>query len=117
MNSPQFGVIQFGKVQCGKVRSSFSAYLDGAVSGRQMQAIALHLEECRECREEYEGLQTIQRSLAALGPARAPADLGTRLRVAISHESAARESAWLDRLAWKWENSIRPLAVQVSAGA
>jgi hypothetical protein len=103
--------------QCSKVQSSFSAYLDGAVSGKQMQSIASHLDGCVECREEFDGLRAMQRSLAMLGPAKAPADLAMRLRIVISHEAAARESSWRDRLALKWENTIRPLAVQVSAGA
>lgn len=107
MNSPD----------CDKVRSSFSSYLDGAVDGRQMQAIALHLEECSDCRGEFEMLRLMQNSLASLGPARAPADMGTRLRVAISHEIATRRRNWKDVIALKWENTIRPWAVQVSAGA
>jgi hypothetical protein len=107
MNSPQ----------CGKVRSSFSAYLDGAVDGRQMQAMAEHLRGCEDCRGDFEALRKMQSSLVSLGPARAPADLGTRLRVAISHEIASRKRSWRDVLALKWENTIRPWAVQVSAGA
>jgi hypothetical protein len=59
----------------------------------------------------------MQGSLASLGPARAPADLGTRLRVAISHEIAASKRSWRDVIALKWENTIRPWAVQISAGA
>ena len=103
--------------QCSKVQSSFSAYLDGAVSGKQMQSIAGHLDGCVECREEFDELQEMQRSLAMLGPAKAPADLAMRLRIAISHEAAEKKSSWLDRLELKWENTIRPLVVQVSAGA
>ena len=103
--------------QCGKVQSLFSAYLDGAVSGRQMQSIAGHLESCAECSGEFEGLRSMQSSLELLGPAKAPADLAMRLRIAISHEAAAKRSNWRDTLALKWENTIRPLAVQVSAGA
>ena len=34
---------------CQKCQSSFSAYLDGAVSGQQMQQIAQHLESCVDC--------------------------------------------------------------------
>lgn len=101
---------------CGTVRSSFSAYLDGAIDGNQMQSIAQHLEGCEICRTEFDALRQMQRSLAMLGPARAPADMGTRLRVAISHEIAAEKSSWRDTLALKWENAFRPLIVQVSAG-
>lgn len=101
---------------CTKYRSSFSSYLDGAVSGKQMQRIAQHLDSCSECAQEFAALRTMQRSLASLGPAKAPADLGLRLRLAISHEQARRKSNWLETLSVKWDNAIRPMLVQVSAG-
>lgn len=101
---------------CRKVQSSFSAYLDGAVSGRQMQRIAKHLEGCSGCTQEFSALRAMQQSLATLGPAKAPADLGLRLRLAISHEQARRTSNWRDSLSLKWENTVRPMLVQVSAG-
>jgi hypothetical protein len=101
---------------CQKCRSSFSAYLDGAVSGRRMQQIAQHLETCSGCSQEFAGLRAMQQSLAVLGPAKAPADLGLRLRLAISHEQARRSSNWLDWLTLRWENAVRPMVLQVSAG-
>jgi hypothetical protein len=101
---------------CRKHQSSFSAYLDGAVSGKQMQQIARHLEACSGCAREFDTLRAMQRTLATLGPAKAPADLGLKLRLAISHEQAKRESSWLDSLSLKWDNVIRPMLVQVSAG-
>ena len=101
---------------CQKYQSSFSTYLDGAVSGKQMQRIAQHLEACAGCAREFAALRVMQQSLAALGPAKAPADLGLRLRLAISHEQARRKSNWLETLSLKWDNAIRPLLVQVSAG-
>jgi hypothetical protein len=101
---------------CQKCRSSFSAYLDGAVSGKQMQQIAQHLETCAACAREFSALRAMQRSLASLGPAKAPADLGLKLRLAISHEQARRKSSWFDTLGLKWDNAIRPMLVQVSAG-
>ena len=101
---------------CQKFQPSFSAYLDGAVSGREMQQIALHLENCGECAREFAAMRAMQKTLAALGPAKAPEDLGLRLRLAISHEQARRKSNWLDSLSVKWDNVFRPWLVQVSAG-
>lgn len=102
--------------KCARFRSSFSPYLDGMVSGREMHEIAQHLESCSKCQEEFDGLKSMERSLAVLGPAKAPADLAMRLRVAISHEKAATKDRWLDGLSVKWENTVRPMLVQVSAG-
>jgi hypothetical protein len=101
---------------CSKIQSSFSAYLDGAITGRQMQEISRHLESCDHCKQEFDGLRTMQQSLSMLGPAKAPADLGMKLRIAISHERAAMKSSWKDTLSLKWDNTFRPLLVQVSAG-
>ena len=101
---------------CKKIQSSFSAYLDGAVNGRQMQQIAQHLETCTGCASEFAALRAMQQSLSALGPAKAPADLGLKLRLAISHERANKQSSWLDALSLKWDNTVRPMLVQVSAG-
>jgi hypothetical protein len=101
---------------CDSIRPSFSAYLDGAIPGRQMQEIARHLESCGDCRREFDGLRAMQQSLAVLGPAKAPADLGMKLRLAISHERAAMKASWRDAFSLKWDNTVRPLLVQASAG-
>jgi hypothetical protein len=101
---------------CLKNQSHFSAYLDGAVSGRQMQQIARHLESCEHCSQEFAELRAVQQSLAVLGSLKAPADLGLKLRLAISHQQAERKSSWLDNLSLKWDNAIRPMLLQVSAG-
>jgi len=37
-------------------------------------------------------------------------------QVAISHEHAQRKSSWLDAVSLKWDNAVRPMLVQVSAG-
>ena len=101
---------------CVKIRSYFSAYLDGAVSGSRMQEIARHLDRCEDCTQEFSGLRAMQQTLASLGPAKAPADLALKLRLAISHEHAQRKSNWLDAVSLKWDNAVRPMLVQVSAG-
>jgi len=113
--------------ECANVRASFSDYLDGAVSGQEMQAIARHLEGagaasdpavhgCRECASEFAAWRKTHRAVSALRPAKAPADLALRLRLAISHENARRSSRLLGRLSLAWENAVRPMLVQVSAG-
>jgi hypothetical protein len=101
---------------CSKTRYCFSAYLDGAVPGKRMQEIARHLESCGECTQEFSDLRTMQQSLATLGPVKVPADLGLKLRLAISHAHAQRKSSWLDAVSIKWDNAVRPMLVQVSAG-
>lgn len=114
--NPQNTAQAFPSTACLKIRSHFSAYLDGAVSGHLMQEIARHLGACGECNQEFASLQCVQQSLASLGPMKAPADLGLKLRLAISHEHAQRKSNWFDAVSLTWENAVRPMLVQVSAG-
>lgn len=101
---------------CSAFQSLFSAYLDGAVSGRGMQSIASHLKGCAGCCREFEGLRAMQESLSALRSVKAPADLGMKLRLAISHERARSKSSWVDGFRLKWDNAVRPMVLQVSAG-
>jgi Putative zinc-finger len=101
---------------CNTIRDSFSDYLDGAVSGHEMQAIAEHLESCHACTREFDAWRTMQHSLAMLRPAKAPANLGLKLRLAISRENSKRTFGFIDRMKLQWENSVRPLLIQVSAG-
>ena len=101
---------------CESMQASFSAYLDGAVSGLAMQQIAEHLEACPDCAHEFAAWRAVQDSLAMLPTAKAPTDLGLKLRIAISHENSKRASNILDSLSLYWENAIRPFALQASAG-
>ncbi len=104
------------KPQCDAIRNCFSDYLDGAITGQQMQEIARHLEACPGCAEEFSAWRTMQSSLAAMRPAKAPADLSLKLRLAISREQSKRTSSILDTLSLQWDNVVRPALIHVSAG-
>ncbi len=101
---------------CTQVRQSFSNYLDGAITGREMQEIAAHLDGCDSCRHEFDTWRGLQRVLETVGPLKAPEDLGLKLRLAISHESARRTGKWTDPFTVRWENHLRPMFLQISAG-
>ena len=87
-----------------------------------MQQIARHIEGvegaggCEVCAHELAAWKLTQNALAALRPAKAPADLPLKLRLAISREKARRESRWRDRLSLMWDNVVQPRLVQLSAG-
>jgi anti-sigma factor RsiW len=101
---------------CQDVQASFSDYLDGAVSGNDMRDIAAHLDACTECHAEFASLCSIQQGLASLRCVKVPSNLGLKLRVAISQQKAKQDKRWIDSLAVRWENAIRPMLIQVSAG-
>lgn len=102
--------------ECGTVLGRLSEYMDGAVSGREMQRIDRHLAACRACAEEFSLGARVQQSLATLGSVRPPANLGLRLRLAISHEQNRGWRSGLETLGLRWTNAIRPIVLQASAG-
>lgn len=101
---------------CRAIRAQFSAYLDGNLTGVAMQSIARHLESCPECAEDFNLWRGMQRSLANLGPARPPADLGLRIRVALSQEHARTPRNTLATWKVRWQNTFAPFLLQASAG-
>jgi Putative zinc-finger len=102
--------------KCADLREQFSDYLDGAVTGATMQEIAAHLEVCSGCAAEFAQWRIAQSLISSIGPAKAPADLGLRLRVALSQESANTAQAKFARSRVRWQNTFAPLFWQVTAG-
>ncbi|SNT14266.1 Putative zinc-finger [Granulicella rosea] len=101
---------------CTTTRALFSSYLDGAVSGIEMQSVSGHLDKCADCSREFTEMRGMQSTLSGLGSAKMPADLALKLRVAISHESARSQAHWYDAIGVRWDNMLRPLLMQASAG-
>ena len=60
------------QLACATAREKFGAYLDSAMSGVEMQAIAGHIESCIPCSREFSELRLLQQRLGELGAAPAP---------------------------------------------
>lgn len=103
------------KTTCTETRKSFSGYLDGAISGREMHSVAAHLEACEGCKGEFAAWRGMQRLLASIGPVKVPADLRLRLRLAVSHEAIRRQRR-RNSLSMRWTNFFRPVLLQLASG-
>jgi hypothetical protein len=103
-------------MNCGEAKKLFSPYLDGRVSGRETRALNGHMEECSRCRREYVAMQRTQQLLANLGSKKAPADLGLRLRVAISREVAQKRRFRFEGVLVRFENTLNAFMVPATAG-
>jgi anti-sigma factor RsiW len=90
----------------------FTEYLDGRLSGREMQRVAAHLERCRQCAAEWRALEQAQSSLAGLGPVAEPEDLVLRIRVALSQERARRRRSPFHSLELAWKNTVGPFLLR-----
>jgi anti-sigma factor RsiW len=101
---------------CTHCRKEFSAYLDGAVTGAVMHEIAAHLEVCSGCTADFAEWRNAQSLVSSVGPAKAPANLALRLRVALSQQSANTAQEKISRGRLRWQNTFRPLVLQATAG-
>jgi anti-sigma factor RsiW len=101
---------------CSAMKSKFSEYLDGRLTGQEMQRIAAHLERCRDCAAEWTSLREVQSSLAALGPVAEPKDLLLRVRVAVSQERARSRQSPFHKWNLAWRNTVGPFLLQAGAG-
>jgi len=109
--------MMIGNYSCEQSQARFSCYLDGRLTGKEMQRVAAHMDKCSRCVTEFEALRGMQSVLSELKNKRAPADLGLRLRVAISQEAAKARRPRLERLQLAWENTMRPLVAGLAGAA
>lgn len=101
---------------CAQSKSMLSAYLDGMVTGKEMQTIERHLRKCVACEGHYQSLRRTQSILSRIGPTRAPEDLSLKLRLAISHEAARRQSPPFGNLVLHIQNVLRAFMVPATTG-
>ncbi len=110
------GTHNISGMQCPQARRLFSPYLDGAVTGNQMRALRQHLSQCAECDEQYQSLCQTQQLLVSAGRPKAPADLGVKLRVAISREVALARQRPFHGFLVRLENTFNAFMVPATAG-
>ncbi len=102
--------------KCSSTRAKFSEYLDGRMTGREMQLVAGHLEDCAACADEWYALRRNQAALASLKSVQEPEDLLLRIKVAVSHERARRRQGAFSGMRLAWKNTVGPFLLQAGAG-
>jgi hypothetical protein len=103
-------------MSCRETKSLLSLYLDGRVTGAQMQDVARHLAECGGCNGEFVSLRQSQRLVAGLGRRKAPPELSVRIRSALSREAARTPRRRLELLGMRVEEALNSFAVPATAG-
>jgi hypothetical protein len=101
---------------CTAMQAKFSEYLDGRMTGREMQRIATHLDRCPGCAREWRTLRQNLAALATLGSVPEPEDLVLRIRVSVSRERARRNKSSFAGLSLAWRNTVGPFLLQAAAG-
>jgi hypothetical protein len=103
-------------LQCPQAKRLLSPYLDGAVTGTEMLALQSHLSGCAACSQRYQSLRRTQQLLTDVARPKAPADLGLRLRLAISREVAQSKRLPFEGLLLRLDNAFRAALVPATAG-
>ena len=103
-------------VNCNITQGLLSPYLDGVVTGAQMQAVRQHLDACPACAREYRLLRKTQQLLTNSSRPLPPADLGLKLRLAISREAAQTRRPRYEGLRVRLENTLHAFMVPATAG-
>ncbi len=101
---------------CNEMQTCMTEYLDGRLSGLEMQQMDKHLTECPGCAQEWRSLRELQASLAGLAPLPEPADLPLRIRVAVSQERARSRRSIFTAWDLAWKNTVGPFLFQAGAG-
>lgn len=104
------------EISCSEANQLLSPYLDGAVSGAQMRRLQEHLSVCSKCTQDYSLLRQTQSLLVSARKPKVPADLGLKLRLAISHEAAKAREPWFEGFSVRLENTLQAFMVPVTAG-
>jgi len=110
------GTVKNMGLQCPQAKRLFSPYLDGAVTGTEMLALQDHLSECEACNAEYQALRRTQQLLVSVARPRVPEDLGLKLRLAISRETAQAKRGRFEGLMVRMENTFQAFMVPATAG-
>ena len=110
------GTEKIAVLQCPAAKRLLSPYLDGAVTGAQMLALEKHLSGCEACDREYQALRRTQQLLVSVGRPKVPADLGLKLRLAISRETAEARRGRFEGMMLRLENAFHAFMVPATAG-
>jgi hypothetical protein len=110
------GVPTKAPMKCADAKGLLSPYLDGAVTGTEMQGLQVHLDGCPACMREYKLLRQTQQLLMSVRRVQEPADLGLTLRLAISREASAARRPRYEGLRMRVENTLNAFMVPATAG-
>jgi len=103
-------------LQCPQAKRLFSPYLDGAVTGTEMLALQAHLSDCAACNDQYQSLRRTQQLLLSVGRPKVPADLGLKLRLAISRQTESAKRGQFEGMVVRLQNAFDAFMVPATAG-
>ena len=99
-------------MNCRWVSRNLTAYVEGELTPVSTWLMRGHLGGCEACFRRYEGEDSLVPEVRRLQAIGVPANLRTKLLVALSHANERSWSLWKVRL----RNAMRPIAVPATGG-
>lgn len=105
-------------MSCSRVHRLLPGYLDGALDGDLHVQVRGHLEACSTCRRELDRYTHLATALARLPHRVPPADLGLRIRVAVSSARASQQRLrrLYERASILVQNILEPVVLPATGG-
>ncbi len=101
---------------CSGMLKVLNEYLDGRLTGKEMQRVAAHLKSCPGCSLEMRRLSGTQALLTALGPEKVPADLLPNIQKAVAKERMRRNESIFESWERAWQQMVGDFALQLAGG-
>ena len=79
-------------MKCNKIERFLPAFLVGGLSGERRDAVARHLRDCAECRQELAALRADESILRSAEAPEAPAWLATRVMAEVRDSGMVRSA-------------------------
>jgi anti-sigma factor RsiW len=103
-------------MKCTEARSRFSPYLDGVISGAEMQQLSEHMRQCESCLTDYTRLDETRSLVSSLGPVPAPPELARKLKISVASAISQKKQHSLPRYMVHLENLLNAFMVPATAG-
>lgn len=79
--------------QCEGISDLLEPFLDGELAEAEREAVARHVGQCAQCRQQLDQLRALHEGLSMLAPYKASADFADRVRESLDQARSGR-SAW-----------------------
>lgn len=105
-----------GHMKCDDIKNLLSEYIDGALNENDKAAVSLHLDLCRDCREELNLIKNAISTLKTIQPVELPQDFVIQVRKKIEARRGLKEAIRFLFFPWHIKIPVEALATVIIAG-
>ena len=110
-------------MNCNEAKHLFTPYMDGLLPGAQSQSVTRHLDRCGNCNSHFRSLRATHSLVASVGRKQPPAELASRLRIALARERVRQHQPYAARITSSWnpfldrvQEALKSFMIPATAG-